>query len=456
MNKVVAVAYELPSEDVASKVGDVLKEIGYDFRPYLINGKAEVPAGSVRPKDVAILMILILSSYEITYSHINGLAYHVLDAARARKTGNVLILNNTGISLRKSLDLYDVRDISGLDKFSFREAILSVLSGKIESERAADIPAQGAGPHFALSDSGKLQLVEAGSFDEAGNDIARINMLLPVVRRSVEDAFNNVVGSGNEFPELFRDVVDYRSCVSMAPHQLQWGLLWGLGVRIDNAVFAAERKQVGLLAPPLEDAALAALQSLRMLHGPLILATRIGRELQEHADRLVMTPAEMESFRTAAVQLARSIKKEGDLADPVVEKIIVAASQEIGTGVHPERASTFGLVTIKHISIVIINAAIAAVPLHYIGGMTGAVLTMGTWEALKKSNIFNAAIAGLGVSTDFVVKNMSNLQRLRQFVLYVEPSLRKISVSNQQLRWIGPWLDYIKQPNLADDQEKRR
>lgn len=72
---------------------------------------------------------------------------------------------------------------------------------------------------------------------------------------------------------------------------------------------AAERKISNRLAPALEDTQLAALQSLRALHAPLILATVEGRELQEQADRLRMTPQEQAALRADAVALSASLKQ---------------------------------------------------------------------------------------------------------------------------------------------------
>jgi hypothetical protein len=138
-------------------------------------------------------------------------------------------------------------------------------------DAADEVPSQGAGTHFAISAAGEIAQTVPSQLDANGNDIRHIHQLLP--------------------------------------SEIAWGLVWGLGVRLEEAAAAAERKGIDRLAPTLEDAALAALQSLRTLHVPLILATAEGRKLQEQADRLHMTRAEQAALRDDAVALSDDLNE---------------------------------------------------------------------------------------------------------------------------------------------------
>ena len=103
---------------------------------------------------------------------------------------------------------------------------------------------------------------------------------------------------------------EYSKEIRLEYANISWGLVFGLGVILQNTAVAA-RRDTDRLRPCLEDATLAALESLLTLHGPLILASAEGRELQAQADQLQMTQREQMRFRAEAEVLA------ADSADPV-------------------------------------------------------------------------------------------------------------------------------------------
>lgn len=158
------------------------------------------------------------------------------------------------------------------------------------SERSTlELPSPGAGPHFGLGPTGRVASISRENLDVSGNNVGRINQLLPLVRECVEDLLTRSISLANQHPALLRDVNRYRQLVAADREHIQWGTLWGIGVRLDTAAAAAERRVADRMAPELEDEPLAALQSLRNLHAPLILATTEGKELQELADHQLMS-----------------------------------------------------------------------------------------------------------------------------------------------------------------------
>ena len=139
------------------------------------------------------------------------------------------------------------------------------------------IPAQGAGPHFTVGPTALIALAPASETDAAGNNIARIRELLPLARRAADNLIGRL--NPNAYPELARDVADYRAAITAEENLIAWGTVFGLGVMLENAAEAAHRRIEDRLQPQLEDAAQSALASVVTLHGPLILATAEGREL---------------------------------------------------------------------------------------------------------------------------------------------------------------------------------
>lgn len=296
----------------------------------------------------------------------------------------------------------------------------------------------------------------------SGNDIRRINQLLPLVWQSAEDLVARISLSDNAFPELARDIAQYREAISAPIPDIPWGFVWGIGVRLEEAAAAAEREGVDRLAPSLEDASLAALQALRTLHAALILATMEGRELQEQADSLRMTRAEQAAFRNDAVALSNGLERSAGIIEQDASAIVAEAANAIGKGRHPERATTFGIAAITHIAIVLISAAVSVELGELIGGVVGAgrqAVTMATWEVMKGSRIVRSAVSTLGEqfsklfeSGSTILKNkLAQLAPLRRFVRDNELHLRRIAIGTPQLRWIRTYVDYIMRTDRSED-----
>jgi hypothetical protein len=315
------------------------------------------------------------------------------------------------------------------------------------------LPKQGAGPHFAIAPSGKIAQASRSTIDAAGNDTRRITQLVVLVRQATDDLALTLRGSSNTFPELVRDLDAYRHAISYEVSDIAWGLVWGLGVRLEEAAAAAERKIDDRLSPQLEDVALSSLQSLRVLHAPLILATAEGRELQEQADLMRMTRDEQSALRRDAAALSSSLEQSDNLIEQEASDIVNDAVTSIGQGRHPNRGTTFGIVTIKHTAIVLVGAAVIGIPAHYIGGVVGAGLTMGAWEAVKKAPSFAAATAALGDEFNRIIERggaaaeeqVARLAPFRRFVLDNEAPLRRIAASTTQLGWMTAYIDFLVQ-----------
>ena len=315
------------------------------------------------------------------------------------------------------------------------------------------LPKQGAGPHFAIAPSGRIAQASPSTIDAVGNDTRRITQLIDLVRQTTDDLALTLRRSSNTFPELLRDLNAYRSALSHEVSDVPWGLVWGLGVKLEEAAAAAERKIEDRLSPPLEDAALSSLQSLRALHAPLILATAEGRELQEQADLMSMTREEQSALRSDAAAFSLSLEQSTNLIEQEASDIISEAATSIGQGRHPNRGTTFGIVTIKHTAIVLVGAAVIGIPAHYIGGVVGTSLTMGAWEAVKKAPSFALATAALGDEFNRILEKggaaaegqIARLAPFRRFILDNEAPLRRIAASTTQLRWMAAYIDFLVQ-----------
>jgi hypothetical protein len=132
---------------------------------------------------------------------------------------------------------------------------------------AEPIPPQGPGPHFTLSPDLRIALAPPAEIDAEGNNLARIRQLLPPIRQAAADLAGNL--NPNIHPELARIVAQYQEALGSESEAVPWGLLFGLGVRLQNAASAAGRDILDRMREPLEDAVQEALDSVLTLHGPL-------------------------------------------------------------------------------------------------------------------------------------------------------------------------------------------
>lgn len=313
------------------------------------------------------------------------------------------------------------------------------------------LPLQGAGPHFGLSVSGKIASTPAANIDQSGNDLNRINQLLPLIRECADEFLATSGSLGNQYPTLFRDVGRYKQLILKKVELIEWGTLWGIGVKLETSTASAERKVADRLAPELEDEPLTALQSLRNLHAPLILATAEGRELQEQADRMRMTRGEQEALRDAAVALSEGLIQNESIIEPEAAAMVAEAAETVGTEPHPERGTTYGIASLKNMTIVLFGAGLATVPKLVLGNYLGDAGTMGAWEAMKRWPAFAKAADALGKDFQGLVVEeravvqaaVEQLMPFRNFIVLHEQHLRAIARATPQLKWLLHYIEYI-------------
>lgn len=353
------------------------------------------------------------------------------------------------VALTNALDLAAALEIPIMEllRSDYRLRLVSA----IEPEPIEPVPPQAAGPHFGIGITGRIANVEPSAIDVGGNDTRRTQQLLPLVREAADDLAALLTSKSNAFIELSRVLTQYRAAISESASNTPWGLIWGLGVRLEETAAATERKIVDRIEPEMDDAPLAALQALRTLHAPLILASAEGRELQEQADLLRMTREEQVALRGDAVALSDNLQGSQDVIEAGAAALVAEAADAIGQGRHPERGTVFGITTVKHVAIVLISAAVASAAGPFIGGGLGTAVTMAFWESFKKTAIVNSATTAIGSRIDHLLdssgmiakEHFHELAPFRKFVLFNQTHLRNIAASTPQLRWMAAYINYI-------------
>jgi hypothetical protein len=336
----------------------------------------------------------------------------------------------------------------------------AAIDALIKATHASAIAAQGPGPRYALGDRATIVPFEYREYDGDGNIPKRIELLLPLTRRAARDLWASL--PPNDPHDLGRDTREYLAAIDRDVRQIDWAVVYGLGVFVENAAAEAEREIADRLVPPLEGPAKKALDSLRTLHSNLIMASGEGRALQEQADALRLTREQHQALREDAETIASGLDLAPDVATPAAAATVVRAARQMGQGPHPERGSEFGLAAIGNVSVVLVSAATLAsfAPLGFAaGGAVGAAVGVGVawvgYEGLKKSAMYANATAALGPRYDALQKTadealrarLAALAPFRRFVRANEAPLRRIAENTSRLRWMLRYIDFIMKPD---------
>ena len=227
-------------------------------------------------------------------------------------------------ALLRVLDLPPSRETFALYEAIRNEAPQFLSPTDDDRPTAEQIPPQGAGPHFTFGPAALIALSPPAEIDASGNNVARIQQFLPLARRAADDLIGHL--NPNAFPELVRDVADYRAALTAEDKFIVWGIVFGLGVMLENAAAAARREIEDRMQPALEDAAQSALNSLLTLHGPLILATAEGRELSDEADHIRLTRDEQAKLRADAQVIAEALQQDNRVIERPAAALVAKAA----------------------------------------------------------------------------------------------------------------------------------
>lgn len=201
------------------------------------------------------------------------------------------------------------------------------------TEELLEIPEQGPGLAFRVSDAGAIELAGVGILDDT--EYRETAQLRTVLARATHDLLTTLTGS-NAFPRLASIAQSYES--ALEEDALSIDLLYGLGVRLENA---RERLRALIATgdyPDLSAEAGEALDSILALHGPLILSTQRGRYLIELSQEYSKSDLDIAAYRAAAGAVAIAAINTPHLMSNEAADALVAATSDIGSGPHPERS----------------------------------------------------------------------------------------------------------------------
>ncbi|MBI5130442.1 MAG: hypothetical protein HZA66_13445 [Rhodopseudomonas palustris] len=325
------------------------------------------------------------------------------------------------------------------------------------------IPTQGYGPHFEISDNGIINFAPARALDRHGNNIVRLSKLHPILCTLTSNLVE-ALGHGNIPHCYLKDRAEaYRELIEHSIDTIDFARLYVEGTRLANAMKTAlADEDLPQLAHPVQEA----LDSLLQLHGTFVLATAEGIEIIAAEERYRRTPQEEAEHRAAAISFAESLQNEPNLIDPKAASFVLETAKEIGRGANPERSSVIASGTVKNVSIVVstLGTLGAASTAAVASGIPALVVASGisalvVGESLKKSKPF-AALTGLitkgldkasDTEVTSVLSTLSERFRLQlEPVLRIEPQLRRLA-NQREFSWLNRTLDWLQyEPSVVD------
>jgi hypothetical protein len=115
--------------------------------------------------------------------------------------------------------------------------------------QSPEIPLQGYGPHFEISEAGVITFAAPEGLDRQGNNLGRLESLHPNLRALSRDLVD-ALGKGNIPHWYLRDRAEsYHAVVDQALDQIDFSVLYVEGVRLANAERATRAEKE---LPPLE------------------------------------------------------------------------------------------------------------------------------------------------------------------------------------------------------------
>lgn len=193
------------------------------------------------------------------------------------------------------------------------------------------LPDQGVGIRFVLSDNGTIGLARP---DLPSDGLSAIQTILPELQASAKDLVALLNGS-NTYPTLAGLAARYTEAIS--GDNLAIGLIYALGVRLENSYKRIEVEILKGELPTLPPDTGEALDSVLSLHGPMILSTSEGRQLFDQSNEFRRSDAETEQYRAVAEKLVEAIVQTPDLVERDAANLVAAINEDVGTGPHPAR-----------------------------------------------------------------------------------------------------------------------
>ena len=284
--------------------------------------------------------------------------------------------------------------------------------------------------HFWINEDAKIDRAPDDAPDVADNDLGMLAQqagLQDACKRFL-DPFRKKGRGQNFFERPISLVSDYEQAIAGPLSEIDYGDVWRLGSRLQNAWEAVAREMVRMDDPPpeLEDEQQAALTDLLTEHAPFVLGSSIGRSQQARYERFQATKAELEAKEVEGQALNAIVQADDDLYTEPAKQLIAEVSAKSEQGDHPERDTVTAETTYQNLLSITGKAA------RFVGtaAAAGVVAKVSTDVPLGRE-LANLSTETIEAATRFLTSHEMVLKGLA-------------AASGEGLAWLPELLNWVK------------
>ena len=288
------------------------------------------------------------------------------------------------------------------------ERAREISEGKAQSARPPKIPPQARGIEWQRDPTTQAFEPKASSVKRAKRETTDLALMLPHLQSCARDLETCITASvSNSLKDAILPRAEaYRKAIDVPVREISIDAVHAEGVRLRNA---HERLKADIAAeetPQIAHNIGEAFDSVIALHGPFVLGTKRGRELDQRARDHNRTREQDLAYKQKAQEFAAKVNATSGLVTTDGQSLLKEVNDEIATGPFPERSTALA----ENVNQNLLVSMSKAVVLGPVGGVASQmVITSATGKAA-----IGVGAAGFDLACHFL---LGNAEFLRVFAM---------------------------------------
>ncbi|WP_264212598.1 hypothetical protein [Leisingera thetidis] len=322
---------------------------------------------------------------------------------------------------------------------------------------AQALPDQSDIVKFGLTKYGKVELV---AVPNTADDVDRII----AIREELISADGPIAVLSNRYSRnpnapqsalLERVIGSYAKELSKDIGDINFAVLFARGTRLVSASRTAQHNIQTGEWPDFEPEEQEALDSLIALHGPLMMATPVGRELVAASDEFDDTPEKRKEEERLFQELAETVADETEIFEAETVDAILDITTPVEFDLHPARTRLLRILLTGSLLTSVVGASAWLASLGpSLAVIPAAAGGMFIWEVVKKTEDFKSVTEllakGYDGMPDQFAEQLKNLKRMSRLLTKRRAMFRKLADLRPEFGWAKR---YIKPEETVDDGE---
>jgi len=328
-------------------------------------------------------------------------------------------------------------------------------------ETADTIPAQNLLIRFGVSSDNKLELIPSPN-DE--NDYGIIEALRSELLASDGPiaTLNERYATNPNLPQssLFKPLTEgYDKELSKDPKDINYAVLYAKGARFYAARRTAAQQVASGEWPELGADEADAVDAICDLHGPLIMASSVGRRMVSDAHEYETTPEVYRNEQDIVEELGHVISAETEIFEAETVEDIQALTPPIENDPQPARTRRAGILVAGSVLTVVVGGAAwlagGSTALYFaVPAAAGYWSQKYAWEVLKKTDAFKDSSDEDAKRADALIKQAEEqigptqkrlMEKMSELIERQRPLFERLANLRPEFGWAKKYLDKTEQ-----------